>query len=99
MLISLLPQGYVTEIMLTLEAAVDYLEMEVRPTDFMRELFMSTPNLAKETWAENRKSAPIPPSGLIGREPPPHHNRTTSYSVSVVTGRMAVTPGGKNRSS
>ena len=36
-------QGYVTEIMLTLEAAVDNLDIELRPLN--KELFMSTPNL------------------------------------------------------
>lgn len=38
-------QGYVTELLLTLEAAVDSLESNFRPLDFMREIFKSTPNL------------------------------------------------------
>ncbi|KAK7496521.1 hypothetical protein BaRGS_00012173, partial [Batillaria attramentaria] len=72
-------QGYVTEIMLTLEAFVDNLDLEFRPIDFMRELFMSTPNLAKDQ-VENRRSAIIAPSP---RQPYPHHARSTSYSASV----------------
>lgn len=38
-------QGYVTELMLTLEAAVDALHSDFRPIEFVRELFKSTPNL------------------------------------------------------
>lgn len=38
-------QGYVTELLLTLEAAVDSLESDFRPLDFMKEIFKSTPNL------------------------------------------------------
>lgn len=74
-------QGYVTEIMLTLEAFVENLDLELRPIDFMRELFMSTPNLAKDQL-ENRHSAIMAP-----KQPYPHHARSTSYSVSVFTQR------------
>ncbi|CAG9782168.1 unnamed protein product [Diatraea saccharalis] len=38
-------QGYVTELLLTLEAAVDSLESHFRPLDYMRDIFKSTPNL------------------------------------------------------
>ncbi|XP_026682942.1 protein furry [Diaphorina citri] len=38
-------QGYVTELLLTLESAVDALESDFRPLDHMKELFKSTPNL------------------------------------------------------
>ncbi|VVC93782.1 unnamed protein product [Leptidea sinapis] len=38
-------QGYVTELLLTLEAAVDSLESNFRPLDYMRDIFKSTPNL------------------------------------------------------
>lgn len=34
-----------TELLLTLEAAVDSLESDFRPLDFMKEIFKSTPNL------------------------------------------------------
>ncbi|ESO93945.1 hypothetical protein LOTGIDRAFT_105090, partial [Lottia gigantea] len=73
-------QGYVTEIMLTLEAAVDNLDLEFRPIDFMREIFMSTPNLAKEN-IERRPGMTAPKQAI------PHHCRSTSYSVTVVTQR------------
>ncbi|XP_063986587.1 protein furry isoform X3 [Diachasmimorpha longicaudata] len=82
-------QGYVTELLLTLEAAVDSLESDFRPLDFMKEIFKSTPNL-------NNKD---PASGMIlgkrnmgmGYPAGPHmfnhlnqvgHARSTSYSVS-----------------
>ncbi|KAK3100413.1 hypothetical protein FSP39_019611 [Pinctada imbricata] len=70
-------QGYVTEIILTLESAVDNLDIELRPIDFMRELFMSTPNLAKEYSSEGRKGSLMAP-----RQALPHHARSTSYSVT-----------------
>ena len=38
-------QGYVTEIMLTLEAAVDNLDVDMRP--LCKDQFLSTPNLNK----------------------------------------------------
>ncbi|KAJ8938143.1 hypothetical protein NQ318_007003 [Aromia moschata] len=38
-------QGYVTELLLTLEAAVESLESDFRPLDFMKDFFKSTPNL------------------------------------------------------
>jgi hypothetical protein len=76
-------QGYVTEIMLTLEAFVDNLDLEFRPIDFMRELFMSTPNLAKDQMETlgpgNRRSAIIAPKSYYSH---PHHARSTSYSAS-----------------
>lgn len=38
-------QGYVTELLLTLEAAVDSLDSDFRPLDMMKDIFKSTPNL------------------------------------------------------
>ena len=38
-------QGYVTEIMLTLEAAVDNLDVDMKP--LTKDQFLSTPNLNK----------------------------------------------------
>jgi hypothetical protein len=46
-------QGYVTELLLTLEAAVDSLESNFRPLDYVRDIFKSTPNL-------NNKDGPQP---------------------------------------
>jgi hypothetical protein len=70
-------QGYVTEIMLTLEAAIDHLDLDFRPVDFVKELFMSTPNLTKEPKLEMRKSATV-----ALRHPPGHHARSTSHTLS-----------------
>ena len=41
-------QGYVTELFLTLEEVVDALDSDFRPMDLSKELFKSTPNLAKD---------------------------------------------------
>merc|ERR1719309_1561610 len=49
-------QGYVTELMLTLEAVVETLDSDFRPMDIVREIFKSTPNL-KEVGGF-RKGAP-----------------------------------------
>ena len=75
-----------TELLLTLEAAVDSLESDFRPLDFMKEIFKSTPNLNNKDAAliMKRTSGNIYPNG-------PHvyshlnqggHTRSTSYSVS-----------------
>jgi len=50
-------QGYVTELMLTLESSVETLNSDQRIiSDFVRDLFKSTPNLMNKGM--NRKSAP-----------------------------------------
>ncbi|XP_048243647.1 protein furry-like isoform X3 [Haliotis rufescens] len=86
-------QGYVTEIMLTLEAAIDNLDLEFRPIDFMKELFMSTPNLAKDS--DGRRGAMTAPKQSL-----PHHSRSTSYSVSVIIQRAhAAANDSRNRAS
>ncbi|XP_073975779.1 microtubule binding protein furry isoform X3 [Rhodnius prolixus] len=74
-------QGYVTELLLTLEAAVDSLESDFRPLDFMKEIFKSTPNLNNKEGIGKRS----PGVGLIipGIVPLNNsHMRSTSYSVS-----------------
>lgn len=38
-------KGYVTELILTLEAVVDALDSDIRPIDLTKEIFKSTPNL------------------------------------------------------
>ncbi|XP_073949446.1 microtubule binding protein furry isoform X3 [Choristoneura fumiferana] len=78
-------QGYVTELLLTLEAAVDSLESNFRPLDYMRDIFKSTPNL-------NNKDPGQQPNGgafSAGKRSPgvcvgcvSNHTRSTSYSVS-----------------
>ncbi|KAK9752212.1 Cell morphogenesis central region [Popillia japonica] len=79
-------QGYVTELLLTLEAAVDSLESDFRPLDFMRDFFKSTPNLNnKETALYKRTGGHLMYGD--GVTPFPYlnqggHIRSTSYSVS-----------------
>ncbi len=40
-----LTQGYVSELILTLEAVVEALDSDIRPMDHNRDIFKSTPNL------------------------------------------------------
>ncbi len=71
-------QGYVTEIMLTLESAVDNINVGFRAIDMVQELFMSTPNLAKESkLGEIKKSATV-----ALRQTPTYRYRSTSYSLT-----------------
>ena len=79
-----------TELLLTLEAAVDSLESDFRPLDFMKEIFKSTPNLNNKDQASGivgkRSSAGISgyPTGtqMISHLNQACHMRSTSYSVS-----------------
>ncbi|XP_050300806.1 protein furry isoform X2 [Anthonomus grandis grandis] len=78
-------QGYVTELLLTLEAAVDSLESDFRPLDLTKEIFKSTPNLNNKDAMSFRKNA----DGLASNATPilnhsisVGHARSTSYSVS-----------------
>ena len=52
-----------TEIMLTLEAAVDNLDVEIKP--FMKELFLSTPNLHQQLRASGSSGLPAGGGGEI----------------------------------
>ncbi|KAK4300624.1 hypothetical protein Pmani_027179 [Petrolisthes manimaculis] len=95
-------QGYVTELMLTLEAAVDALDSDFRPIEFVRELFKSTPNLNNK----DRNKGPLG-YGMMGHfysgtsgQPPPQapttspggHIRSTSYSISYGRGKPLASP-------
>ncbi|XP_058793249.1 protein furry isoform X2 [Phymastichus coffea] len=92
-------QGYVTELLLTLEAAVDSLESDFRPLDFMKEIFKSTPNLNNKDAASSM--AKRCSAGATGYYPPgtqmyshlnqQGHMRSTSYSVSYSTRTKAAT--------
>ncbi|XP_050540856.1 protein furry isoform X2 [Daktulosphaira vitifoliae] len=82
-------QGYVTELLLTLEAAVDSLETDFRPLDLTRDIFKSTPNLNNKDIipiVEGKRS--VAQRAPINRRVPPScfnqasHFRSTSYSVS-----------------
>lgn len=78
-------QGYVTELMITLEEAIDSLDSAFKISDIMKDFFKSTPNLNKES---NRKSAPpitvTHPGHSSGSSNPlpmsVSHQRSTSYS-------------------
>lgn len=78
-------QGYVTELLLTLEAAVDSLESNFRPLDYMRDIFKSTPNLNNKDGGQQSTTNPF----AAGKRSPgicvgcvSNHTRSTSYSVS-----------------
>ncbi|KAJ8737271.1 hypothetical protein PYW07_000542 [Mythimna separata] len=78
-------QGYVTELLLTLEAAVDSLESNFRPLDYMRDIFKSTPNLNNKDGGQPVNGSPY----TAGKRSPgvcvgcvSNHTRSTSYSVS-----------------
>ncbi|XP_038216903.1 protein furry isoform X4 [Zerene cesonia] len=89
-------QGYVTELLLTLEAAVDSLESNFRPLDYMRDIFKSTPNL-------NNKEGQQPNGNVYsaGKRSPGvcvgcvnNHTRSTSYSVSYCVRKSNAPPSG-----
>lgn len=102
-------QGYVTELLLTLEAAVDSLESDFRPLDFMKEIFKSTPNLNnKETSvvaAGGKRSPGGGVTGLYGNGNNPltsnlgttGHTRSTSYSVSYNMRKSMQSPANDNK--
>ena len=83
-------QGYVTELILTLEAVVDTLDSDFRPMDIIKEIFKSTPNLKEVGGFRNRGSpgyAPAPSPlqhNYHVSAPPigPYHNRASSYNMS-----------------
>uniref|UniRef100_A0A1A9ZKK1 Protein furry n=1 Tax=Glossina pallidipes TaxID=7398 RepID=A0A1A9ZKK1_GLOPL len=90
-------QGYVTELLLTLEAAVDSLDSDFRPLDVMKDIFKSTPNLNNKDGGTNsilaggKKS----PSGMTPQSPNfslQSHARSTSYSVSYCARKSTNSP-------
>ncbi|XP_024082202.1 protein furry isoform X2 [Cimex lectularius] len=91
-------QGYVTELLLTLEAAIDSLESDFRPLDFMKEIFKSTPNLNNKEGAAGGKRSPGAGIVIPGITPlNTYHMRSTSYSVSSYSGmRKPGAPGSTN---
>ncbi|KAF5298944.1 hypothetical protein FQR65_LT19560 [Abscondita terminalis] len=94
-------QGYVTELLLTLESAVDSLESDFRPLDLMKDFFKSTPNLNNKELISKRN----PYGNIMGADAlPPFscmnqmgHIRSTSYSVSYVLRKSSGSPGGDNK--
>lgn len=80
-------QGYVTELLLTLEAAVESLESDFRPLDFMKDFFKSTPNLNNKELISHKQVhegnvAHNAATALFNHSIQSGHARSTSYSVS-----------------
>ena len=77
-------QGYVTELLLTLESVVESLESEFRSLDLMKEIFKSTPNLNKDPNLMKRSSnLPTPsstPTTCVTSTS--GHTRSTSCSIT-----------------
>ncbi|XP_053400043.1 protein furry-like isoform X2 [Mercenaria mercenaria] len=89
-------QGYVTEIILTLEAVVDNVDLEIRPIDFMRDIFMSTPNLAQsQVGAESRRGVLMAPKQQPYQQ---QHMRSISYAVQGVASKVSGITDARNRS-
>lgn len=89
-------QGYVTELLLTLEAAVDSLDSDFRPLDVMKDIFKSTPNLNNKDGVNVTPGGKKSPSGFI-QQTQSHittsgHTRSTSYSVSYCTRKVSNSP-------
>lgn len=89
-------QGYVTELLLTLEAAVDSLDSDFRPLDVMKDIFKSTPNLNNKDGVNVSAGGKKSPSGII-QQTQNHitssgHARSTSYSVSYCTRKVSISP-------
>lgn len=90
-------QGYVTELLLTLEAAVDSLESDFRPLDLMKDFFKSTPNLNNKECIPYKRSAngnvvygdAVPAFPYLNQG---GHARSTSYSVSYVLRKSSGSP-------
>lgn len=69
--------------MLTLEAAVDNLDNDLRP--LLKDLCLSTPNLANEVISESRKMRIVAPLRNLG---PPY--RSSSCNQSSIVARKAI---------
>ena len=80
-----LRQGYVAEIMLTLEAAVDNLDVNLFP--LVKDVFMSTPNLAKDPTPS---SSPVIVPPVTTSSPVIVPPATSSSSVAVSSVRVIV---------
>lgn len=89
-------QGYVTELLLTLEAAVDSLDSDFRPLDVMKDIFKSTPNLNNKDGVNVTTGGKKSPSGIVQQTQnyitPSGHARSTSYSVSYCTRKVSNSP-------
>ena len=94
---------------MTLEAAVDSLESDFRPLDFMKEIFKSTPNLNNKepvggTAVVGGKRSPGCGVGYVCSAGPltqhlgqAGHTRSTSYSVSYCMRKASGSPAADNK--
>ncbi|KAL5290083.1 FRY family protein [Megaselia abdita] len=82
-------QGYVTELLLTLEAAVDSLDSDFRPLDVMKDIFKSTPNLNNKDGGPNSvlpiKKSPSGTNPISPNFGNLSHTRSTSYSITITS--------------
>lgn len=89
-------QGYVTELLLTLEAAVDSLDSDFRPLDVMKDIFKSTPNLNNKDGVNVSAGGKKSPCGIVQQTQnyisSSGHTRSTSYSVSYCTRKVSNSP-------
>lgn len=89
-------QGYVTELLLTLEAAVDSLDSDFRPLDVMKDIFKSTPNLNNKDGVHTTAGGKKSPSSIVQQTQmnisSVGHARSTSYSVSYCTRKVSNSP-------
>lgn len=89
-------QGYVTELLLTLEAAVDSLDSYFRPLDVMKDIFKSTPNLNNKDGVHATTGGKKSPSSIVQQTQnnisSVGHARSTSYSVSYCTRKVSNSP-------
>ncbi|XP_055625091.1 protein furry isoform X2 [Toxorhynchites rutilus septentrionalis] len=92
-------QGYVTELLLTLEAAVDSLDSDFRPLDVMKDIFKSTPNLNNKdgnisnVYGNKRSSDGMPGSPqTMNHMLSGGHTRSTSYSISYCSRKTTNSP-------
>lgn len=89
-------QGYVTELLLTLEAAVDSLDSDFRPLDVMKDIFKSTPNLNNKDGVNVSSGGKKSPCGIMPQMQNnalvSGHTRSTSYSVSYCTRKVSNSP-------
>ena len=83
-------QGYVCELLLTLETAVDYLDVDLRTLNILKELILSTPNLAASNSPSSimRKSATA--SQMQVSERTAAHVRSTSCTTAVASRKRFV---------
>ena len=75
-------QGYVAEIMLTLETAVDSLNCDFHAIDATKDLFKSTPNLNDQEPGRRTVGPAVGQSFLVSTPSIHSHTRSTSYSTS-----------------